>query len=239
MDVDAAKGELATAETTLAAAQATLNGLRAAETRDVVRARFPGVVLKRWHYRGDTVMGGGNDPVLRIVDPTRIQATLDVPNTEAGKLLAGQQVTISPLGAPSITTSVTQVLMAATGESNTTKVVVALPAQPAARTPAPQAAEAAATVPAPMSIGSPVVGEILISELAEAMVIPTRAILRIPGATYVLVAGADGRVVRKDIRVGVVTQDLTQVLEGLQLGDNVITSALTELNEGDRVRFSS
>lgn len=239
VDVDAAKGDLATAETTLAAAQATLNGLRAAETRDVVRARFPGVVLKRWHYRGDMVMGGGNDPVLRIVDPTRIQATLDVPNTEAGKLLAGQQVTISPLGAPSITSSVTQVLMSATGESNTTTVIVALPPQPARPATVPAAPADAAIAPAPMSIGSPVAGEILISELAEAMVVPTRAILRIPGATYVLVAGADGRVVRKDIRVGVVTQDFTQVLEGLQLGDNVITSALTEINEGDRVRFSS
>lgn len=237
VDVDAAKGELATAETTLASAQATLGGLRAAEARDVVRARFPGVVLKRWHYRGDIVMGGGNDPVLRIVDPTRIQATLEVPNTEAGKLLAGQQVTISPLGAPAITTSVTLVLMTTTPESNTTKVVVALPSQPARPTTAPAAG--AAAVPAPLSIGSPVVGEILISELAEAMVVPTRAILRTPGATYVLVAGADGRVVRKDIRVGVTTQDLTQVLEGLQLGDNVITSALTEINEGDRVRFSS
>lgn len=239
VDVDAAKGELGTAETTLAAAQATLNGLRAAETRDVVRARFPGVVLKRWHYQGDMVMGGGNDPVLRIVDPTRIQATLDVPNTEAGKLLAGQQVTISPLGAPPITTSVSMVLMATTTESNTTKVVVALPAQPAAPAAPAASDDGAATVPAPMSIGAPVVGEILISEIPEAMVVPTRAILRTPGATYVLVAGADGRVVRKDIRVGVVTQELSQVLEGLQLGDNVITSALTELNEGDRVRFSS
>ncbi len=237
VDVDAAKSELATAETTLAAVQSALGGLRAAETRDVVRARFPGMVLKRWHYRGDMVMSGGNDPVLRIVDPTRIQATLEVQNTDAGNILAGQQVLISPLGAPSFTTSVTSVLMTPATDSNTTKVVVALPPQPARPTVAPAAG--AAAVPTPLAIGSPVVGEILISELPEAMVVPTRAILRTSGATYVLVAGADGRVMRKDIRVGVTTQELTQVLDGLQLGDNVITSALTEINEGDRVRFTS
>jgi len=232
VDVDAAKGELATAETTLAATRATLAGLRAAETRDVVRARFPGVVFKRWHYRGDMVMGGGNDPVLRIADPTRLQVTLDVAVADAGKVMAGQRVTISPLGAAPLSLVVTSVMMAASVDAATTRVTVALPPQPAAQ-------EGAADLPTPLAVGAPVSGEILISEVPEAMVVPTRAILRTGGATYVMVAGQDGLVQRRDVRLGVATTELTQVIDGLQLGDNVITSALTEINEGDRVRFLS
>jgi SSS family solute:Na+ symporter len=241
VDVDAAKGDLATAETTLAATRATLAGLRAAETRDVVRARFPGVVLRRWHYRGDMVMGGGNDPVLRIVDPTRLQVALDVSVTDAGKVMAGQRVTVSPLGAAPLTLTVTAVMMAASADASTTRVTVALPPQTVATTPTPiaAAAEGAAVLPGPLTVGAPVSAEILISEVPEAMVVPTRAILRAGGATYVMVAGPDGVVQRRDIRTGVATTELTQVLEGLQLGENVITSALTEINEGDRVRFSS
>lgn len=245
VDVDSAKAEVGNAETTLATTRATLAGLRAAETRDVVRAKFPGVVFKRWHYRGDMVMAGGNDPVLRIIDPTRLQVALDVPVTDAGKVMAGQRVTISPLGAAPLTLTVTAVMMSASADANTTRVTVALPAQPAASTSTPPAAaavepvEGAAIVPPPLAAGSPVSGEILINEVPEAMVIPTRAILRSGGATYVMLAAADGRVQRRDIRTGVTTTELTQVVEGLQLGENVITSALTEINEGDRVRFSS
>jgi RND family efflux transporter MFP subunit len=237
VDVDAAKGELATAETTLAATRATLAGLRAAETRDVVRARFPGVVLKRWHYRGDMVMGGGNDPVLRIADPTRLQVALDVAVADAGKVMSGQRVTISPLGAAPLTLTVTSVMMAATADAATTRVTVALPPQPATP-PTTATTDAAGVVAGTLAVGTPASGEILISEVPEAMVVPTRAILRTGGATYVMVAGPGGVVQRRDVRLGVSTTELTQVTEGLELGDNVITSALTEINEGDRVRFS-
>ena len=70
------------------------------------------------------------------------------------------------------------------------------------------------------------------------MVIPSSVILRAEGATFVLVAGADNRVARRDVRLGMATPQLTQVIEGLTVGEFVITSALTELNEGDLVSFT-
>jgi multidrug efflux pump subunit AcrA (membrane-fusion protein) len=89
----------------------------------------------------------------------------------------------------------------------------------------------------PLAAGTAVQAEIQIAEIPGAMVIPTAAILRMGGARYVLVAGPDNRVMRRDIRLGLSTPQLTQVLEGLAVGEFVITSALTELNEGDLVTF--
>jgi hypothetical protein len=95
-----------------------------------------------------------------------------------------------------------------------------------------------AAAPAGPTVGTPVLGEILVVEVPEALVIPPEAILRGAGTPYVLVADQDGRAARRDIRLGVVTSQLAQVVEGLQVGDIVITSGLTELTEGDRVRYS-
>jgi len=233
VELDAAKSELANADTTVAAAQATLASLRAAESRDTVRARFPGIVLRRWHYRGDLVTNTGNDPVLQIVDPTRMQATLDVPVADAGKLMATQRVTLITAGTAPIVSTVSSVLPVASPDATTTRVIVAIPTPP---TPPPPPTPATLPTPPTLKIGDSVIAEILIAEVPEAMVVPTRAILRVAGTTYVLVAGPDGRAARRDVRLGVTTPELTQVLEGLQLGEFVITSALTEINEGDLVR---
>jgi len=228
VELDAAKSALAAAETTVTAAQAALNGLRAAETRDTIRARFPGIVLQRWHYQGDLVMATGQDPVLRVVDPTRLQVTLDVPATEVGKLMPGQRVTLSPLGFMPLTSTILAVLPPTGTDPTMHRVIVDLPAD----LPAPVHPETPA-----LAIDTPVSGEVLVAEVLEALVVPTDAIQRASGVTFVMIADASGRVVRRDVRLGVATTTLTQVLGGLELGDIVITSALNELVEGDAVRY--
>ncbi|MEO6222952.1 MAG: efflux RND transporter periplasmic adaptor subunit [Vicinamibacterales bacterium] len=221
VDFDNAKAELASAEAELALTRATLAATKHAEERSIVRARFPGIVLKRWHYQGDTVVGTGSDPVIRVIDPTRVQVTVDVPLQDLGQVVAGQRATISPMGATSLPATVSRTASAATPDATTAEVFLAFPA---------------GTVNLPA--GTAVLAEILIAEVPEALVIPSAAILRGDGAPHVLVAGADNRVARRDVRVGLITPNLTQVTQGLAVGDFVITSALTELKEGDLVSFT-
>jgi RND family efflux transporter MFP subunit len=221
MDLDNAKTELANAETDLALSKATLASARNADERLSVRATFPGVVMKRWHYQGDIVSGSGNDPVIRVIDPTRVQVILDVPLQDIGMVLPGQPATISPMGAPSVMASVSRTGSAASPDAQTAEVTLALPSggvNPAA--------------------GTAVSAEILITEVPEALIVPTNAIIRGDGAPHVLVAGPDNRVLRRDVRVGLITPDLLQITQGLNAGEYVITSALTELKEGDLVSFS-
>lgn len=228
IELDAAKSTLAAAETMLAATQATMSALQAAETRDTVRARFSGVVMERWHYLGDLVMATGHDPVLRLADPTRLQVTLDVPSTQVGTLMSGQRVTLSPLGFAPVTSTVLAILPAATSDGNTYRVLVDLPTdllEPVhPDTPA-------------ITLGTQVFGEVLVAEVLEALVVPTDALRRTGGTSFVFIADAAGRVERRDVRLGVTSAALTQVLDGLEVGDVVITSALNELVVGDAVRY--
>lgn len=225
VDLDLAKAELASAETSLAATRATLAAARSDEARAIIRARFSGVVQQRWHYAGDTVLGNGNDPVIRIIDPSRVQITVDVPVQDLGQVMTGQRATITPMGAAPLVATVTQTRPPATPEAGTAQVILAFAATPPGSQP-------------PLAAGTAVLAEILIAEIPDAVVIPTAAVLRVDGAAYVLVAGADNRVTRRDVRPGMATPQLTQVLEGLTVGEFVITSALTELNEGDLVSFT-
>ena len=221
MDLDNAKTELANAETDLALSKATLASARKADERLIIRATFPGVVLKRWHYQGDIVSGAGNDPVIRVIDPTRVQVIVDVPLQDLGLVLPGQRATISPMGAPSSMASVSRTASAASPDAQTAEVTLAFP--PGSVNP---------------TAGTAVSAEILITEVPEALVVPTNAIIRGDGAPHVLVAGPDNRVIRRDIRVGLITPDLSQITQGLNAGEWVITSALAELKEGDLVSFS-
>ena len=221
IDLDNAKTELANAESELALHRATLASAKKAEERSTIRATFPGVVLKRWHYQGDTVLGTGSDPVIRVIDPTRVQVIVDVPLQDLGLVLAGQRATVSPVGAMSQPAAVVRAASAASPDAVTAEVTLAFP--PGSVNP-----------PA----GTAVLAEILIAEVPDALVVPTAAILRGNGAPHVLVAGADNRVVRRDVRAGLITPDLTQITQGLSIGEFVITSALTELKEGDLVSFS-
>jgi RND family efflux transporter MFP subunit len=235
VDLDLAKAELASAETTVAAARSTMASLRAAEARATIRAKFDGVVQQRWHYAGDTVLGNGNDPVIRIVDPTRVQITVDVPVTDLGQVMTGQRATVTPLGAPPLMATVTAVRPAATPDAGTAEVILAFASMPMPVPTAPGAPTGAAA-PA-LAAGTAVLAEILIAEIPDALVIPTAAIQRAESLRFVLVAGIDNRVSRRDVRLGMATTQLTQVLEGLAVGEIVVTSALTELNEGDLVSF--
>ncbi|MCR4375788.1 MAG: efflux RND transporter periplasmic adaptor subunit [Acidobacteria bacterium] len=224
VDLDVAKAELGSAETSLAATRAALAAARATDERATIRARFSGLVQQRWHYAGDTVLGNGNDPVIRIIDPSRVQITVDVPVQDLGRVTAGQRATVTPMGGAPQVATVTLARTPATPEAGTAQVVLAFAAMPSGTEP-------------PLAAGTAVLAEILIAEIPEAVVIPSSAILRLDGGTFVLLAGTGNRVTRRDVRLGMATPQLTQVIEGLTVGEFVITSALTELNEGDLVSF--
>jgi len=221
VELDNARGDQARAEIELSAARQTLATERVAEERATVRARFAGVVANRWHYVGDTVLGTGTDPVIRIINPTRVQITADVLVQDLGQIVNGQSATITPMGEGPMAGTVTRVTTPSSPDAGTAAVALTL----------------APGIPSPPA-GTAVLVEILIASVPEALVVPTAAVQRVSGVTFVMVAGTDNRVMRRDVRVGLTTPQLTQILDGLTVGEFIITSALTEINEGDLVSFS-
>ena len=64
---------VADAEAMVAQARASLAAAQDIASRSVVRATFDGIIVKRLHNPGDLVEAVASDPVLRVIDPHRLE----------------------------------------------------------------------------------------------------------------------------------------------------------------------
>ena len=57
--------------------------------RATVRATFDGIVARRMHNPGDLVEATASDPVLRVIDPRRLEVVAAVPLADAPRVEVG------------------------------------------------------------------------------------------------------------------------------------------------------
>ncbi len=77
---------------------------------------------------------------------------------------------------------------------------------------------------------------VLEREVEHAVVVPSTAVAVGGDGSYVYVLGADDKVGVRQVRTGVNWDGLTQLLDGVVPGQQVVTSGLDHLRDGDRVR---
>ena len=82
-DVETARAELASADAARATAEAYLEEARLLRDAGRITARFSGVVAEVWHAPGEFTSGAETDPVLRVIDPTRLEIQIDMPSAQA------------------------------------------------------------------------------------------------------------------------------------------------------------
>jgi RND family efflux transporter MFP subunit len=212
--LDAARERLAQAESALRRAQSELDAISAVQERAVVRARFAGVVARRWHQEGDLVQGSPADPVLRVIDPARVQVSLQVPAHQLGRATPGMpaSVTLQPGAAPEPAT-----------------IVLRNAPDPGA----PSAEVRLALVNAiPIPVDTPVQVEILLEQRTEAIVVPRVALVYERERPFVFIASTDNRAHKREVRVGLVVQERAEILSGVAVGDRVIVTGLDGLTDG-------
>ncbi len=95
VDQDAADRELADAQAALMVAQNAQARATAAAARTIVRAPFSGLVANRLHNPGDLAQPSSTDPVLRIVDPARLEVMALVPGVDASHVLPGASARVA------------------------------------------------------------------------------------------------------------------------------------------------
>jgi RND family efflux transporter MFP subunit len=78
-DVEDADRQVADAEAAVGQAEASRAAAITAAARSTVRAAFDGVVARRFHNPGDLVEAAASDPVLRVIDPRRLEVVASVP----------------------------------------------------------------------------------------------------------------------------------------------------------------
>jgi membrane fusion protein (multidrug efflux system) len=212
---DASRLEVSAAESAAMQARSRLEAARSGDDRSVVRAAFPGVVTEVFHTVGDTVRPGLEDPVIRMVDPTRVQVSVELPLLELARVVPGQSATV-------------QAIAGALAEPAT---VVSKVDAVSATTPTGQV-RLGFVNPATLPLTTPVSVEILLDQRSQVIVVPDAAVQRDDLGSYVMVAGDDQVAHRRDVRVGLSTRTNTQIAAGLAVGERVIVSGLSDVREG-------
>jgi RND family efflux transporter MFP subunit len=178
----------------------------------VVRAPFAGVVAEVPVSLGDMAMPGR--PLLTLYDPTALRVTASVPQTVASQLAAGPSPRVELPGLPAAGQWVVplrvQVLPTVDPGTHTVQVRADLPAGGAGVAPG-MFARLWLPVPVSGSSASPAV-----------LSVASASIVRRAEMTGLYVLDPAGKPVLRQVRLGRVDGDKTEVLSGLMPGERVV-----------------
>ncbi|AWH25108.1 MULTISPECIES: efflux RND transporter periplasmic adaptor subunit [Stenotrophomonas] len=182
-----------------------------------VVAPISGVIASRSIKTGNFVQI--NTPIFRIVDNSRLEATLNVPERELATLRAGQPVTLSADALPgqSFTGTVDRIAPVVDSGSGTFRVVSAFDGAAHALQPG-------------------MFGRIRIDydQRADALVVPRLSLLD-DGEPAVFRVRA-GKVARVPVKLGYAEGPWVEIREGLAAGDQVVTAGKVALRDGTAVQ---
>lgn len=182
-----------------------------------VTAPISGVIASRSIKTGNFVQI--NTPIFRIVDTSRLEATLNVPEREIATLKAGQPVTLVADALPgrSFTGTVDRISPVVDSGSGTFRVITAFEGgdllQPG------------------------MFGRIRIDydERANALVVPRSALLEDQSDVAVFVV-RQAKAQRVPVKLGYSEGDWIEVRDGLKAGDAVVTAGKVALRDGSDVQ---
>lgn len=230
---DATRG-VADAEAAVAQAQAALKAARAVEQRATVRATFDGVVAKRFHNPGDLVEAAASDPVLRVVDPARLEVVAAVPLTDATLVRIGAAARLVGPEA----SDATPTTGAAPVTDLTVKSLPTLVEAGTATVPVRLGLKGGPLTPFGIPLGTPVQVDIAAEEHHDVLAVPTAAVVREADETAVFVV-TGGKAQRRPVRVGLTDGTRVEIVSGLSAGDRVIVDGQAGLPDGAPVTEGS
>jgi RND family efflux transporter MFP subunit len=216
-ELEDADRELADAEAALSEARAALTASSTLESRAAVRATFDGLVVSRTHNPGDLVEPGSTEPVLRVIDPRRLEVIAGIPVADVAHVAQGAAARV----------------MVASDEDPE-------PAKVASRPAAVDMTTASAPVrlrfdrPTHLAVGTPVQVEIDAQQHRDVIVVPVAALVREGDETAVFVVSGD-KAQRRVIEVGLADREHVEVRSGLRAGEQVITRGQAGLPDGAQV----
>jgi RND family efflux transporter MFP subunit len=216
-EVEDADRELAEAQAAVGEAQAARGAASTLASRTTVHATFDGVVAKRFHNPGDQVEAAASDPVLRVIDPRRLEAHASIPITDVPQVVVGASGR----------------LVVAAGMDPIPLKVISRPASVEAGT---------ASVPVRLAVigqsrlasGTPVQIEIDGDEHTNVVLVPVAAIVREGNETAVFVA-IDGKAQRRVIEPGFADREHVEVRSGVKAGEQIITQGQAGLPDGTAI----
>jgi RND family efflux transporter MFP subunit len=217
-EVEDAEREVANAEADLENARAAMTAAETLASRSVVRATFDGVIVKRSHNPGDLVEPAAADPVLRVVDPRRLEVAASIPIGDAPRIRLGARATLvdAPEGAAPATLKVASSPAAVQTGTATVPVRVAF------------------SGPVHYPVGTPVQIEIDAESHSDVVLVRASAVVHEGQETAVFVV-ADNVAHRRIVKTGLEDDQRVEITNGIDAGDVVVTSGQNGLPDGAKV----
>ncbi|MDZ4203108.1 MAG: efflux RND transporter periplasmic adaptor subunit [Gallionella sp.] len=216
----AASANLAIARDEHARAQADARGIGKARAQTRLISPINGVVAVRLAEPGSTVIGG--QVVIQVVDPNSLWVETRIPQQQAGLVRVGQvaEVVLRSQAHTLFAGNVVRIDMVSDAVTEERIVNVTL-------------------LNANASIGEYAEVTLKLPDLNDAHSIPSAAVKRVDKVSGVWVL-QKGEVVFKPVKIGLSTMDgRTQILDGLEEGDEVIVYSQQAMREGLKVKAVS
>jgi RND family efflux transporter MFP subunit len=185
----------------------------------VLRAPLDGVVSAIHHRAGDALREG--DEVVTILELATAYLRVAVDERDIGRIRAGQEVRLAFDAYPGrlFAGTVARLVPALDRLTKSSDVIVTLPADGP-----------------PLQLDLTVTVNIVTDVIERAAVVPRDALEGAGTERFVYLAGADRRAERRPVRVGSCDEERCQVVDGVSVGEEVISPLPPGLLAGERVR---
>jgi multidrug efflux pump subunit AcrA (membrane-fusion protein) len=242
-DLEPAERDLVEAQDAVARARRSLEAAQAGASRAVIRAPFDGVVVARAHNPGDLVVST-TDPILRIVDPRRLEIIASIPRQEQSRVVTGATARVAAAGAEQVRLTVAG---PATSMSNGTPAAWgSSAASPNANLAAGALPKAEETVPfrlvfagpTPFAVDTPLQLDIDAEERTDTVLVPTEALVK-DGSDVVVFVATQGHAERRRVKTGIEDAARTEITEGVRAGELIITRGHVGLADGAAITVAT
>jgi HlyD family secretion protein len=216
-DAQARRAGCDAAKADVAQTQARVSATRVEQSRTVLYAPFAGTVAKVvgevGEYSTPSPPGVPTPPAIDLIDDTCLYVRAPMDEVDAPKIAAGQVVRISFDALPRQTfpgkvRRVAPYVSAVEKQARTVDIEAVLDVT--AQQAAPR-----------LLVGYSADVEVVLALRESVVRVPTSALLE---GGRVLVAGADGKLEERTLKTGLANWEYTEVLDGLKVGDRVVTS---------------
>ena len=201
----------------LESARAALNIAQLELSYTTITAPISGVVAQRMVKQGNLIQL--NAPLFRIVDDSRLEAVLNVPERELATMRSGLAVTlgVDAVAGKQFTGTIDRISPVVDATSGTFRVVCAFAGEGGLK---------------PGMFGR--IG-VVYDKRTDALTIPRVALLEDEGEPAVY-AVRDGKAVRVSLKLGYVDGEMAEIRGGLKEGDSVVTAGKVAIRDGAKVQ---
>jgi HlyD family secretion protein len=213
--IQSAKGQLLSA-------QGKYEGAQAGVSYSEIRSPIDGVVTDRPLFAGEIAAAG--QALVTVMDVSSLLAKMHLSQKQAQKMHVGDEAEVMVPGIDdAVKGKVTLISPALDPGSTTVEIWVKISNQGGV-----------------LKAGTPVKVTIALKTIENSLVVPTAAIVTdSAGKKQVMVISSDNTAHHRNVELGISQDDMTQIINGLQVGEKVISSGAYAMDDGTKVKIGA